>query len=114
MFGIPIRWTSAGPHTVMDIGTTLGLGAGLGWTMRLGASLHFTMAAGLSLAALGAGARDRYTRGLSMVRHSSDFWVADSASDSDSAADLAWAGSRWDSANRSIPGITPAEIISAT
>src|SRR4029077_17049171 len=90
-FGIRVPWRWAGLLIVMDIGATLGLGAGLGLTTRLGALRHFTTDAGIILAGVGAGAPDR-----SAIIQFTDRLSLDS-----SAAALAleleseWVGSRW-------------------
>lgn len=88
--GIPGRWKSAGLPIVMDIGTGLVRGAGLGWTMNPGALRRITMDAGSLSAARGAGALVRSMRIRSMDRHLLVSSAADLDSESDS--DLAAAG----------------------
>src|ERR1700682_822901 len=116
--GIRTQWLSAGLRIATDIGTGLARGAGPGWIMRPGALHRFTMADGHMLAVGGAGARDLSTSVHSMDRRSSALWAAEGISDSGSALAVALAaesgGSRWASANRSIPGITPVTGISGT
>src|SRR6266404_3539141 len=115
--GTRIRWPWDGHPIVTGIGTGSAPGAGPGWTTRRGALRHFTMAAGHLLAADGAGARDQSLSVRSMDRRSSAL-SAEDISDSGSALAEALAaesaGSRWASANRSIPGITPATVTSGT
>src|ERR1700675_2914570 len=58
-FGIPTAWRLAGLLTVMDIGATLGLGAGRGLAMSLGVLRRTTTDAGIISASAGVGARGR-------------------------------------------------------
>ena len=60
--GSRIRFQWAGPPIATVIGTTSGLGAGLGSTMRLGVLRPSTMAAGTTSAVIGVGVRDRSMR----------------------------------------------------
>lgn len=110
--GTRSRWTQAGLLTAMGIGTGLARGAGPGLITRPGASRPIITDAGRLWEARGAGAQDRSMRVRFMDRHSLVSSAGDLESDSDSAAESA--GSRSDSANRIIRGITPAEITSAT
>src|SRR6267154_2772057 len=115
--GIRARSRSVGLPIAKDIGTGSARGAGLGWITRLGDSRLITMDAGRLSAALGAGARARFMRVRSTDRRSSDLWAEDtSALGSDLAEGSAAEsdGSRWDSANRFIRGITPATFTCAT
>jgi len=111
------RSRSAGLLIATDIGTGLARGAGLGWITRPGASRLITMDAGRLSAAPGAGALVRFMRVRSMDRRSSDLSAeGTSVLDSDLAEGSAAesVGSRSDTANRFILGITPAEITTAT
>src|SRR5258708_7679968 len=104
-------WRSVGLPIATDIGTGSARGAGLGWITRLGGSPLITMDAGPLWAALGAGARARFMRVRSMDRHSSDLWAEGtlvSGSDLAEGSAAESVGSRSDSANRLIRGITPA------
>jgi len=68
-------------------------------------------------AALGAGARVRCMLVRSMDRRSSDLWAEDTSvlgSDLAEASAVESVGSRSDSANRIVRGITLAEITTAT
>ena len=65
-----------GPPTVMAIGITLDLGAGLGSTTLLGVLLLTTTAGGIISAAIGAGALDRSTRAHSTLPLLSGSWAA--------------------------------------
>src|SRR6266404_9312850 len=111
------RSRSAGLLIATDIGTGLARGAGLGWITRLGGSRLITMGAGRLSAAPGAGALVRFMRVRSMDRRSSDLWAEDTSvlgSDLAEGSAAESDGSRWDSANRIVRGITPAEITTAT
>src|SRR5712671_1612012 len=114
MCGIRTRWTSVGHPTATATGIGSAPGAGPGLTMLLGALLPSTMAAGPWWAALGVGARDRCSHVHSTDRHLSALSAGELASALVAASVAASVGSRWASANRSIPGITTAETISAT
>jgi hypothetical protein len=104
LFGIPRKLHQAGPLTATAIGVMSALGAGLGWTTHLGALLRSTTAAGVTSATAGVGTPARELASQSMVRRSLGFSAEASASDLASVSESA--GSRWDMANRSIPGIT--------
>src|SRR5277367_4928397 len=108
MFGFPTTWVRTGRLTVTALGTTFLPGAGVGLAMSRGALRLTTTAAGTILAATGAGARDRSTRGPSMARRSSASLAAALALVWDSASALAvvLAGSRSAGVSRSIRGIT--------
>ena len=115
--GIRDRSRSVGLPIATDIGTGSARGAGLGWITRRGDSPLITMDAGRLSAARGAGALARFMRVHSMDRRSLDLWAEDtSVLGSDLAEDSAAesVGSRSDTANRFIRGITLAEIPIAT
>ena len=109
--------TLVGLLIVTDIGTGSGRGGGLGWITRPGGSRLIITDAGRLWAVRGAGALARFMRVRSMGRLSLDLSAEDtSVSGSDLAEGSAAEsdGSRWDSANRIVLGITPAEITTAT
>jgi len=115
--GIRARSRSVGLPIATDTGTGSARGAGLGWITRLGGSLLITMDAGRLSAARGAGALARFMRVRSMDRRSSDLWAADTlvvGSDLVEGSAAESVGSRSDTANRSIRGITPATFTCAT
>src|SRR5712671_2545165 len=115
--GTRARSRSVGLPIVTDIGTGSARGAGLGWITRPGDSRLITMDAGRLSAAPGAGALVRFMRVRSTDQLSLDLSAEDtSVSGSDLAEGSAAEsdGSRWDSANRIVRGITPAEITTAT
>jgi hypothetical protein len=111
------QWMLAGLPIVTDIGTGSARGAGLGWITRPGGSRLIITDAGRLWAARGAGALAQFMRVRSMGRLSLDLSAEDtSVSGSDLAEGSAAEsdGSRWDSANRIVRGITLAEITTAT
>ncbi len=115
--GTHARSRSVGLPIATDIGTGSARGAGLGWITRRGDSRLITMDAGRLWAALGAGALVRFMGVRSMDRRSSDLLAEDtSALGSDLAEGSAAesVGSRSDTANRFIRGITPATFTCAT
>src|SRR5258708_6322072 len=115
--GTRARSRSVGLPIATDIGTGSARGAGLGWITRPGDSRLITMDAGRLSAALGAGALARFMRVRSMDRRSSDLWAEDTSvlgSDLAEASEAESVGSRWDSANRIVRGITPATFTCAT
>src|ERR1700682_4354761 len=100
-FGTRARWKSAGPLTVMDTGTGLARGAGLGSIMNRGGLRHFTTVVGRILAAPGDGARDLFMSARSTDQRSLALSAGDLASVSVAALGGGLGGFRWDSANRS-------------
>ena len=111
------RWTLAGLPIVMDIGTGSGRGGGLGWITRPGGSRLIITDAGRLSVVRGVGALARFMRVRSTDQLSLDLSAEDtSVSGSDLAEGSAAEsdGSRWDSANRIVRGITLAEITTAT
>jgi hypothetical protein len=115
--GTRARSMSVGLPIATDIGTGSARGAGLGWITRPGDSRLITMDVGRLSADLGAGALARFMRVRSMDRRSSDLWVEDTlVLGSDLAEGLAAesGGSRSDTGNRFIRGITPATFTCET
>jgi len=111
------RSRSVGLPIATDTGTGSARGAGLGWITLPGGSLLIITDAGRLWAARGAGALARFMRVRSTDQLSLDLSAEDtSVSGSDLAEGSAAEsdGSRWDSANRIVLGITPAEITTAT
>src|ERR1051326_8554995 len=111
----PLKWAGHRIATVTGIGSDLG--AGRGSTMRLGALRHSIMVAGHLLAVHGVGAPVRSMRVHFMVPPLSGLLVAlilASASVLVAAGEGVSVGSRWVSASRPIPGITPVSTTSET
>src|SRR5712671_6380449 len=110
-------WRSVGLRIATDIGTGSARGGGPGWITRRGDSRLITMDAGRLSAAPGAGALARFMRVRSMDRRSSDLWAEDTlvlGSDLAEGSAAESVGSRSDTANRFIRGITPATFTCAT
>src|SRR5271157_851114 len=111
-FGDLTMSAPTGLLTATATGTGSALGAGPGSVTSRGVLLPTTMAAGTGLAGAGVGAPVRSGVGLSMVRPTSVFSAAGSASGLALAADMA--GSPWVGVNRSAPGTIAAAATGAT